>query len=123
MRTPDIIDLYPRPSDSLKDSERTKHKFYDYGNNYGDDYRCVHCNIPEYSYMSSDKIVKTEYCEDRQWAYDERERIRQRDLEILTGAIDKVRNVLDRHEFKLLMNHAYGKYGRVEYREVDKIIV
>lgn len=123
MREPDIIDLYPRPSDSLKDSERTKHKWYDYGTNYGDEYRCQYCSIPRYDYTTGERIVETEYCEDKQWAYDERERIRTRDQQILSTAIDKVRKVLDKHEFKLLMNHAYGKYGRVEYREIDRIDV
>lgn len=123
MREVDVLDINPRPSDSLKPSERTKHQWHDYGTNYGDEYRCRHCNIPQYDYRTSGQIVDTEYCEDKQWAYDECERRKARAAKILEEALEKVRNVLTREEFKLFVNHAYGKYGRIEYREKDRIII
>lgn len=96
-----------RPSDLVQNP--TKHYWRDYGTNWGPSYECSMCGASQYG-------PHTDYCEDTQWAKEEKERSIQKDAADKEEAIAVARAALTERQWNLLELNKI-----VAYRERDYI--
>lgn len=101
----------PKPSDTLPNP--TEHSWEGYGY---DSTQCRHCKIDVYA---SDRY-HSKFCEDINWAKEEKASIDQRMHRATNVALDKVRAVLSREEWKLVGLDAKAPHRAVDYIRVGK---
>lgn len=104
-----ILFCDPRPSDGMENP--TPHKWVGWGY---DTTLCEHCRVDAYQ---SD-AVRTDYCEDVEWAKQEFKALKERRHRATEEAIAVARSALTKEQWELL-----GLTSKAPYREIDRIIL